>query len=366
MLSSARWSSFRLSKHFVALALAERGEDVLYVDPPVSPLSVLRDPTRRADLVGVRDEVAPSGVRVWRPVVAPGQNGRVGQPVNGRLLARGVRRRVPGPDLVVAFSLESRGLVRRLGGTIVYYCTDSLEDLPGTDPAVMRARELDLANRADVVVACSLPLAEQLRERGVEAVYVPHGCDEASFAGGPVPADLAPLPRPIVGYVGSLNFRIDPTLLGAAADAAAPGTLVVIGGRFGPSADPALAGVARRANVVALGHRDAERLPSYLAALDVGVVPYADLAFNRKSFPIKVLQYLAAGVPVVSTPNGATDELAPHVGIATDAASFRSAVQAAIGQRGPEADGARRAVAGARPWSAAVAAMLDAVGDRRA
>ncbi len=370
VLSSARWSGMWLSKQRVSEALARLGHTVLYVDPPLSPLSVLRQPARRADLRAAVDERAAEDLAVWRPRVVPAQNSRWGQAVNARLLAGGVHRRLGPVDLTVAFSLEARGAFGRLGGRRVYYCTDSAEDLPGVDRAVVRDREQRLIDHADVVVACSKPLVTQLRERGVEAAYLPHGCAPEDFA--PLsatpwsPPELVGCPRPWVGMAGSINFRVDAALLDAAHDAARDGTLVVIGGRFAARERSELRLLLDRPGVVAVGHVDRARLAAYVAALDVGLVPYTTSAFNRKSFPLKVLQYLAAGVPVVSTPNGATDEIGAgdDVRVASDAGAFHDEVAALLRIVDDDLDGVRRRqeIAAARPWSAVARALLAAAG----
>lgn len=363
ILSSARWSSFWLSKHHIAESLARRGNDVLYVDPPLSAGSLLRDRARWADARSARDEQAVSGLRVWRPVVVPGQNTSTGQRVNARLLRNGLHKRQWPPELTVAFSLEARGVIGQLPGRRVYYCTDSEEDQPGVDREQMLAWQRSLLASVDTVIACSRPLVERLERLGVTPVYVPHGCRPQDVVG---PVDVAPelegLPRPLVGYVGSLNFRVDADLLAAAERAAGPGTLVIAGSRFGPHAEPSIDALLARRGVATIGHVSIDRLPRVLASLDAGVVPYGAHPFNRNSFPLKILQLLAAGVPVVSTPNGATDELGPLVGIAESPDAFEEATVAAIAGRSPETDERRRAAARARTWDATVDALLAAVG----
>lgn len=357
ILSSARWSSFWVSKQLLARALAQLEHEVLYVDPPASLLSIVRQPERIADLLGQRDEEV-DGVHVWRPVVVPGQNSALGQTVNARLLERGVRRRLISPDLNVAFSLESRGLLPRLAGQRVYYCTDSHEDLPGVDADAYRRWELELARCADLTVACSLPLVDQLRARGVEATYLPHAVDLADDSEvGPPPAVLRDAPRPLLGYLGSLNFRLDVELLRRAAE---QGTLVIIGGAFGPPAGPELRELLEDPRVIATGHQHPRDLARWIAHLDVGLIPYGDTPFNRKSFPIKLLQYLAAGVPVVSTPNGATDEHGDTVYVADDPETFGALIERAIAEDSPELRARRRDVAFSRTWGDVAAALLDA------
>src|SRR5204862_6834731 len=132
---------------------------------------------------------------VWTPRVLPGQNSAAGQAINARLLERVIRRRVPAPDLVMSFALEARTVFARLDGRRIYYCTDSVADLPGAPSDTVRGYERRLVESADVVVACSRPLQAQLAERGAHPVYLPHGCDlTAPDAPLPLPHELAGRP----------------------------------------------------------------------------------------------------------------------------------------------------------------------------
>ena len=359
LLSSARWGSFRLSKHFIALALAAAGHDVLYVEPPVSPLSVIRHRDRWGDLVRPSDAPAEGGVRVWTPRALPGQNSAVAQRVNGARIARGVRDRLGAPDLVLAFSLESRGVVPALGAPALYHCTDSVEDLPGIAREQVVRWEAELCAAAGAVAACSLPLVAQLERRGVTARYVPHGCDRDSLAAVPdLCAALGDRPRPWVGFVGSVNFRVDGGLLRSTLDAHR-GTTVVLGGEFGPPADPRARAALAEPRLVRLGRVPPGELAGLMAGLDLAVVPYADIPFNRKSFPIKIPQHLAGGVPVVTTANGAGDEYGDLVRTTT-AAGWADAVADALGERGDDLRRRRRAVVERRPWTRVVDELLAA------
>ncbi len=355
VIAQARWSGFRLSKQFIALAFAELGWHALYVDPPLSPMSVVRHSESVADLLAPRSERHSERLSIWRPVAIPGQNARLGQRSNAGHLARGILRRLGQPDLTVAFSLESRATLPRLDGRSIYHCTDSDGDLPGADAELIRRYVREIASIAGTVTACSVPLVEQLRERGIRATYVPHGCDSESLAAAVPAAELEHLPRPLLGYVGSVNFRVDPALLGAALDSAhevsGSGTLVLIGGSFGPRAPASLASLLGRRHVVRLPQQSPKALRSYMAALDIALVPYSAHPFNRKSFPIKIPQYLGAGLPVVSTPNGATDELGRHLYVAEGTDGFAAAVARALEDDTPQLHQERRQAALARPWS---------------
>jgi glycosyltransferase involved in cell wall biosynthesis len=114
------------------------------------------------------------------------------------------------------------------------------------------------------------------------------------------PATDVTLPRPIAGVVGQINERLDMDLLDAIADTGQ--SLLLVGPRYEQAEETRVRvdALLRRPNVQWVGRQSFERVPGYLATIDVGLTPYAINSFNEASFPLKTLEYLAAGRPVVS------------------------------------------------------------------
>jgi teichuronic acid biosynthesis glycosyltransferase TuaH len=173
--------------------------------------------------------------------------------------------------------------------------------------------------------------------------------------------------RPVVVVVGQLNERTDPAMLEAVADLDV--SLVLIG----PVPPLANAGwldeLRRRENVVWMGPQPFEVLPGLLAQADVGLVPYADTPFNQASFPLKTVEYLAAGLPVVATDLSAIrwlDAPVEHLRIASTPTDFSAAVAEATrsSSRSPGLVQARRDFARAHSYDGRARAFLDAI-DRR-
>ena len=135
----------------------------------------------------------------------------------------------------------------------------------------------------------------------MRAAHLPNGCDASYFADvdeSDAAADVD-LEGPVAGFVGHINSRTDLGLLEAVADA---GVSLLLVGPKDPSFEPArFDRLVERRNVAYVGSRPFEQLPSYLKLIDVGLVPYGLTEFNRYSFPMKTLEYLAAGRPVVAT-----------------------------------------------------------------
>ncbi|OJW15852.1 MAG: hypothetical protein BGO49_09650 [Planctomycetales bacterium 71-10] len=176
-------------------------------------------------------------------------------------------------------------------------------------------QEDDLIGRSDATVCTALAQAEEFRRRVPSAAtrihHIPHGTPAAFLASGPrhrpgpAPADVTNLPRPLLGYVGSLEDRLDWPLLGAVADAFPGGSVVAIGRPPDPGAEPWRAEcreVLGRPNVHVLGWRRQDELPSYYQTFDVNLIPYlVDHPFNRACSPTKIMDGMGATRPIVAT-----------------------------------------------------------------
>ena len=171
----------------------------------------------------------------------------------------------------------------------------------GASAERLAAADDRLARASDLIVAVNEGATERWQDRGLPAAYLPNGCDAEFFAGVDAvePAADVQLPGPVAGFVGHLNSRTDLALLEAVA---ASGMSLLLIGPKDPEFEPErFARLAERPNVAYLGPKPFESLPAYLRAIDVGLVPYGATEFNRWSFPMKALEYLAAGRPVVAT-----------------------------------------------------------------
>jgi teichuronic acid biosynthesis glycosyltransferase TuaH len=195
----------------------------------------------------------------------------------------------------------------------VFYATDDLPagaELLGLPRARLLRDEARTLRGADAIAVVSPDLQRRYERSGYGATLLPNGCKPEAYDGvddAPLPDDVR-LPGPIAGFVGYLNQRIDFVLLEAVADAGI--STLIVGPAASGLAPGRLDALARRPNVCWVGAKPFEELPGYLRLIDVGLTPYADTPFNRASFPLKTLEYLAAGRSVVATPLPANDWLA--------------------------------------------------------
>jgi teichuronic acid biosynthesis glycosyltransferase TuaH len=203
--------------------------------------------------------------------------------------------------------------------------------------------------RADLVLAVGPELADRWTELGAKPVVFPNGCDPGAYSALPAPGPVPEgFPSRVAGLIGQLSDRIDIGLLESVADT---GIGLLLVGPKEPGWDRADS-LLKRDNVHYVGPVPFEELPQWFARLDVGLTPYADTPFNRASFPLKTLEYLAAGLPVVSTDLPASRRLrvqTPHVHIGYFADTV---VKVANTEWTPRDVEARRSVAITHSWAA--------------
>lgn len=180
-----------------------------------------------------------------------------------------------------------------------------------------RVNELERqAVRESALTVCvSKVRCDELRQLVPEAAgkihHLPHGTPTALLAAEPQyrpatpPEDIAHLPRPFLGYVGTLEDRIDWPLMIEVAERFPQASILLVGrvpsGRAGNWQEDARR-CLMKPNVHLIGWRSQEQLARYNRSFDVCLIPYrADHPFNRVSCPTKIMDYMATGRPIVST-----------------------------------------------------------------
>jgi glycosyltransferase involved in cell wall biosynthesis len=203
--------------------------------------------------------------------------------------------------------------------------------------------EKALLEKVDVVIATAKALVDLKRPASGLAFALPQGVNYDHFAQPrPLPEDIAHLPRPRVGFAGGISSACDFDLLRALAEEFPEGSIVLVG--------PVQANVQppRLPNVHVMGHRPYEILPAYVQAFDVGLIPYVLNDWTRSVDPLKLLEYLAAGIPVVTTAIPEVEKYAASVCIAADTPSFLDCVHRSLQEPGRAEE--RRAVAREHTW----------------
>jgi len=236
----------------------------------------------------------------------------------------------------------------------VYYCVDEWSSFPGLDREATVRLEQQLLERVDVTFATSLALAESKRATCAATHLAPHGVDHARFATAldeavHIPLDLAALPRPRIGFFGTLRDFIDVELIATIARARPRWAIALIGQQL-TNLEP----IRGLANVHLLGQKAHDQLPAYCRGFDVGLIPYRIDEAARFINPLKLREYLSAGVPVVSS---ALPEVRPYAHLchiaSTDDETI-AAIECALGEGDPARRAARSAMMVTETWSARV------------
>jgi glycosyltransferase involved in cell wall biosynthesis len=360
------WDDAPTSKHQVMRLLAQHNR-IVWVNfrgtrRPTASRADLRAATvaLRRIIQGPR-RVAPTVLEIT-PLIVPGAKSRVLRALNRHLLITQIRRAVrdtagadPANVQVWTFTPD----VPYLRGALdeecfVYYCTDDFAGFQGVDEAAIRRDEAETLARADLVVVTSQELCEARLAQREDVALVRHGVDHDHFARswrdpGPAPADMAASNGPVFGFFGLIHHWIDIAFLAEVARLRPAYTFALIG-----EAKVDVTPLARLANVRLLGRRPYAELPAYCTTFSAGLMPFTRTELTRNINPIKLQEYLAAGLPVISTPLPEAARFGPPVMIGDTPLAFAEACDSVARRRTPAEAAAISDLVKDCSWSAVV------------
>lgn len=339
---ASSWDYDPTSKHQIMKVLSRRN-DILWINYHGSR----RPEMTRSDLRGAcatlrrvargMHRVAPSIVQLT-PLVIPGATRPVLRRLHQRMVIAQIRRAIGAvqtgshkPIQVWSFAPDVPYLVGALDEEcFVYYCVDEYTRFEGFNADYIATMENELLERADVVLATSRPLQELKAIKRPDTVLVRHGVDFDHFATAwrsppPMPTDLAKVPRPIIGFFGLIQHWVDLDLIAAVARMRPLYSFVLIG-----ECKVDASRLRGLDNVLMLGRRAYETLPAYCAAFDAGMMPFALNAMTRHVNPVKMHEYLAAGLPVISTRLPEAEAFGGSVTVVDSAGEFAHACDRAV------------------------------------
>lgn len=308
------WDYDPTSKHQI-MRILSRHNDILWINyhgsrrPEINSADLKDTWTVLRSVAQGLHQAGPS-IAQLTPLVIPGAKSLLLQRLHRYMLIAQIRRAVRAvagprhkPIQIWTFAPDIPFMAGALDEEcFLYYCVDEYTHFEGFDTERIRAAENELMDRADVVIVTSEPLLETKRKRRPDAILVRHGVDYDHFASAwrsslPCPADLAAVPRPIFGFFGLLHHWVDQALIAEVARLRPLYSFVLIG-----DCKVNVSELESIDNVFLLGRRGYEDLPSYCAAFDAGMLLFARNPMTRNVNPVKMYEYLAAGLPIVSTP----------------------------------------------------------------
>lgn len=338
--------------------------DIIYADPPVSFAAPLKDASTREKLLAYKNppEEIRSGLSVYAspPVLPLANRKRRINIINQKRLAAyyaGLcRRHGFGEDMTVwCYSPQSADLIEPLARMLgiapeklrkqtVYDCVDRHSAYPGLiDPATVDKMEEDLARSCGVCIATAEGLYERLKAFNPNTHLVPNGVDYELFSracglrrkrleGGEGGGENAER-RPVFGFVGVIQECTDQNCLISAAKAFPEGRVRIIGKRL-PGVD--MSGLEELDNVELVPPVPQDELPGLMADFDVCLNCFDDSELSKDVSPLKFYEYLATGIPVLSTPQPLqVRDYADCIYISEGAADFSEKLREALNE-GPD------------------------------
>ncbi len=311
---ASAWDYDPTSKHQIMKLLAQRNH-IVWVNyhgtrrPSLSSadfkagMGVLRRIMRGVQPVG------PTFNQVT-PLVFPGVRNRLLQRLHEHMLITQIRRaikRTVGPTAqpiqIWAFAPDVPFLIGQFNEeAFIYYCVDDYTLFEGYDSRRIQTSEDEMVRRADLVITTSEALLQCKSRLRDDAVLIRHGVDYDRFASAwkqelPRPDDLASVSGPIFGFFGLIQFWIDTALIELVAKLRPQYSFVFIG-----DCSIDVSHLSCLPNVHFLGRKSNHQLPAYCRAFDAALMPFTQTAMTDSVNPIKMYEYLAAGLPIISTP----------------------------------------------------------------
>lgn len=307
------WTGDPLSKTHLMRVLSKENR-ILWINaianrmPTASTKDVSRIFKKLKSFTEPVKEVEPN-IFVLNPLAIPTYGNEAVRKFNEKFLVSQVKKamrklKFQNP-LNMVFNPAAGLLAGKLGESeIVYYCVDEYTAFTGA-AAGLKEIEEDLFRKSDLVIVSAEKLFETKKHFNENTFVIRHGTDWKHFRGAldeatEIPAEIKDLPRPIIGFHGLLADWIDFELLKKTAAHFKKGSVVLIG-KITVDAEKKIKILDGVPNIHFLGRKPYTELPQFCKAFDVALNPFEISELTLAANPLKVREYLAAGLQVVST-----------------------------------------------------------------
>lgn len=384
MISMSRWDGdFSSAAYSLAKSFA-KNNPVIYVDYPYTWLDLLRE--RTLPSVKKRLKALVFGKEALKNIPGQSQNlffltppamlpinflpeGNLFhffQKINNRILFKSIQRALNslGAKDFLFFNsfnpLYGQKLPKELSNNLMVY--QSRDSIRALEPYLQKhgvRLEIEAIKHADLSLATSSTLTNILESAtGNKVVHFANAADINNFrtaleADLPKPVELNDISGPIIGYTGNICQRVDYDLLKQICDENPDKSVVLVGPRnhwnhtnIDLDAIP---------NLYFCGAQPLERLPNFLKYFDIGIIPFKKNDLTASIYPLKINEYLAAGLPVVST-NFSRDiaGFSDHIWLVNDNSEFTDNIENALLHRNDEEKLKRLNIAEKNSWDGRV------------
>ncbi len=373
ILANARFDSeIMATSLFLARQLA-RHNKVYFIDHPFTIKDYLHqrkiDRSRRGKLRPLSDGIINTDIANLKVVIMPpvfpinflpeGDFFRTLLKLNERILLWRIKRFIKKDKIkdfiyINSFEFHYPNLAKALKPRLnVYHCVDPI--IVGYDIKHGVPSEYKLVKESDLVICTSKALYQEKKQINPETYFVPNAGEIRHFSTAlderlPVHEKIKDLPKPVVGYLGTIERRIDYELMEEVVKQNPDKSFVFAG----PVWDAYLSDPLREyTNVHMLGHIPYSEAPMMVKGFDVAIIPFKTDEVSNTIFPLKLFEYLSAGKPVVITEfnqdlKDFTEDAVTYCG---DAASFSQGIELALAENTPDKVGERLELAGKNSWA---------------
>jgi len=312
IISSIDWSTHWQMHHQLTMSLVEAGFRVLFIEntgvrtPQLKDIGRIRDRIRNrlSSEHGFRQ--INDALNLYSPLFVPLPYSRVVNLFNVLSISLSIKRwmrllRFSEP-VVISFLPTPliQGLIAKFTPSLtIYYCANHMAGASKAT-APLRVWEDKFFATADLIFTISEAITERANSFSQFVYSFPAGVEmgkfEASGLNMVYPVDIASLKRPIIGYIGAISDVFDKHQIVALAKALPTATIVLVGPEYTD-----LSILKDLPNIVLLGERPHDQIPAYINSFDVALIPYIVNEFTDSVYSCKLNEYLAIGVPVVSS-----------------------------------------------------------------
>ncbi|MGK5090989.1 glycosyltransferase [Deltaproteobacteria bacterium TL4] len=317
LISTADWHHpFWTNKQHIASRLALRGHRILYIESlGLRKLSATSQDLlrifRRTGLLFRGLQNPHPNIHIWSPLILPFHQYALIREINWFILKQVIqwychKLQFQNPILWSYNPIVTPLTEKFKFSEIVYHCVDELKAAPGMPAETLEVQEQIFGKSASYIFATSLNLYESRKHWNPNTYYLPNPCDFDHFhqttQNISMAPELASIPEPRIGFIGAMSqYKVDATLLQQISEQRPDWHLVLVGqigeGEPGSRFDE----LGQHQNIHLLGPKPYKELPHYLKGFQVTMLPCPINEYTQNMFPLKFFEYLAAGLPVVST-----------------------------------------------------------------
>ncbi|MFH1509300.1 MAG: glycosyltransferase [bacterium] len=327
-VSNVFWPETKFSKQELTLELS-KDHQVTYINPSWHILSALKNMKRWKYLLSRKIQVNENlkiinvfGFFPWHRFKATAK-------IHEILIERAIRKNSDASLDVIIFTnpADYKIPLKFKYPTNFWHWTDDYAAMPERNGKHISWQQVAMAKNVDAVLACSNALAEKASLYNPKTFLFRNACNPESFSkvNKNIIYDLKQLPKPIIGFQGTVNERIDKEMLEKVIADNKHFSFVFVG-----NTETKLQQQLNYSNVFFYPAQPKESLGSIIDSFDVGFLPYKDNLFNRSSNPLKIYEYLLLGKPVVSFNLDLKNEFEGHLYQAEIVADFAKTVRLAI------------------------------------